>query len=163
MPFQGEFDTVTAPAVGGVVLSVLSALAAGKNGVPIAAVWAEKRGEGFVFDRMGFAEQLTGKRVLVLEDFLTTGGSVLKVCRAAAALGAKLVGVSVICNRGGVTAAQLGVPRLEALAAIDFSSVPPEECELCRDRVPIVQDIGHGDSYKAEHPDYPGGYIKLAG
>ncbi len=97
----------------------------------------------------------------MVEDLLTTGGSVLKVCREAEKHGAEIIGVSVICNRGGVTAEQLGVPRLEALASVSFAAVDPGECELCKNNVPIVEDIGHGESYKAEHPDYEGGYIKL--
>jgi orotate phosphoribosyltransferase len=133
-PFAGEFDTVASPATGGV---------------------------GFAFERAGFAHHLTGKRVLVVEDLLTTGGSVIGVCREVERHGGTLVGVSAICNRGGVTAAQLGVPRLEALATVSFEAVAAQECPLCAARVPIVEDIGHGAEYKAQHPDHPGGYVTL--
>ncbi|QQS18147.1 hypothetical protein IPL68_05945 [Candidatus Saccharibacteria bacterium] len=71
-PFVGEFDTVVAPATGGIVLAVLTARETATKGV-----WADKGGEsGFWFERAGFAAQVNGKRVLVVEDSVTTGGSV---------------------------------------------------------------------------------------
>jgi orotate phosphoribosyltransferase len=158
-PFEGEFETVAGPATGGVVLAFACAMQTHSRRP--AAVWADKNGDEFAFERAGFTDHLTGKRVLVVEDLLTTGGSVLKVCREAEKHGAEIVGVSVICNRGGVTADQLEVPRLEALASVNFSAIDPDDCELCESGVPIVEDIGHGSNYKAEHPDYKGGYIKL--
>jgi orotate phosphoribosyltransferase len=157
-PFAGEFDTVASPATGGVVLAFAAASQAGSD---VAAVWADKSEQGFAFERAGFAQHLTGKRVLVVEDLLTTGGSVIGVCREVERHGGTLVGVSAICNRGGVTAARLGVPRLEALATVSFEAVAAQECPLCAARVPIVEDIGHGAEYKAQHPDHPGGYVTL--
>lgn len=156
------FDTIAAPATGAIVLAVLAANETGQRfGCNIPAVWADKDGDDFVFERAGFTDHLKGKRVLVIEDLLTTGGSVLKVCREAEKHGAEVVGVSVIVNRGGLTAEQLGVPRLEALAAVNFTAVDAEKCQLCLDGVPIVEDIGHGADYKTKHPDYAGGYVKL--
>ncbi|MBL8121378.1 phosphoribosyltransferase [Candidatus Saccharibacteria bacterium] len=155
-PFAGEFDTVAAPATGGIVLSVLTANVSGTQGI-----WADKADGGFVFERAGFVEAVRGKRVLVVEDLLTTGGSVDKVCREVEKVGGTVVGVSVVCNRGGVTAEALSVPRLTALAEVRFSAYDPGECIACQQQQPIVEDMGHGDDYKAEHPDYAGGYERL--
>jgi orotate phosphoribosyltransferase len=160
-PFRGEgIGVVAAPAVGGIVLAALTALALGPEA---AAVWADKDGDGFAFERAGFADRLSGSAVLVVEDMLTTGGSVAKVCRLVEEAGGVVRGVSVVCNRGGVTAAELGVPRLESLASVDFDAVEESECELCRNEVPIVEDVGHGADFKVLHPEYAGGYVKLAG
>lgn len=156
-PFAGEFDVVASPATGGIELGVLSALAAAKPGV-----WADKDGDGgFVFERAGFIDAIKGKRVLIVEDLLTTGGSVEKVAREIEKVGGSVVGISVVCNRGGVTAEQLNVPRLTALAEVNFTAVEAADCELCAAHAPIVEDMGHGDDYKKEHPAYAGGYIKL--
>jgi len=160
-PFD-DVDTTVGPATGGIVLSVLAALSLRRRGRGAAAVWADKDGGDFVFQRAGFVEHLAGRRVLVVEDLLTTGGSVERVCRQAERHGARLVGVSAICNRGDVTADQLGVPRLEALVDVDFQAFAPDRCELCAAAVPIVEDVGHGDRYKAMHPDYQGGYTTLS-
>ena len=156
-PFAGEFETVVAPATGGIVLSVLTARENGTKGV-----WADKGGEsGFWFERAGFTQQVAGKRVLVVEDLLTTGGSVEKVCREVEKVGGKVIGVSVVCNRGGVTAEALQVPQLQALAEVTFTANDAGDCPECQANVPIVEDMGHGDDFKKEHPEYAGGYVKL--
>lgn len=162
-PFRDDnVSVVVGAATGGIPLAVLTAL---NFGVPIMgyppALWADKTGDGFAFERAGFADNLRRERVLVVEDLLTTGGSVAKVCREVEKHEGEIVGVSAICNRGGVTAEQLGVPRLESLAQVNFTAVEKTECELCRSEVPIVEDVGHGSEYKLAHPDYEGGYIKL--
>jgi orotate phosphoribosyltransferase len=155
-------DTIAAPAVGGIVLSVLAAAEFHRFGsYEVTAVWADKNGNDFVFERAGFVDHIRGKRVLVVEDLLTTGGSVAKVCRQVEANGGEVVGVSVVVNRGGVTAEDLDVSRLESLANASFEAVDAEQCQLCEQAAPIVEDIGHGAEYKQEHPDYEGGYVKL--
>lgn len=156
-PFEGQFDVIAAPATGGIELGVLSALAAGAPGV-----WADKDGDGgFVFERAGFVAKIKGKRVLVVEDLLTTGGSVEKVAREVEKVGGLVVGISVVCNRGGVTAEGLKVPRLRALASINFAAEDPDTCSLCAANTPIVSNMGHGEAYKKNLPDYSGGYVTL--
>lgn len=156
-PFAGTFDAIAAPATGGIELGVLAALSANTPGV-----WADKNGDGgFIFERAGFVEAIKGKRILIVEDLLTTGGSVEKVAREVERVGGTVVGVSVVCNRGNVTAEALGVPKLETLASVNFSAEDAEVCSLCATHVPIIEDMGHGDAYKEEHPDYVGGYEKL--
>jgi orotate phosphoribosyltransferase len=158
-PFEGSFDSVAGPATGGIVLAFAAAGQAGRAGVR--AVWADKTADGFAFERAGFLGHVSGRRVLVVEDLLTTGGSVAAVCREVVRHGGELVGASVICNRGAVTAGQIGVPRLESLATVNFEAVDPQRCPLCAAGVPIVADIGHGAAYQAEHPDHPGGYVTV--
>ncbi len=157
-PFLGEADTLAAPAIGGVALVILGSSIAASQGWNISAVWADKEGKEFRFERAGFTRHLSGKRVLVLEDLLTTGGSALKVCQQVAAHGGNVIGVSAICNRGGVTTEDLGVPRLEALASVSFDAFPADACPLCLHGEPIVTDIGHGADYQQRNPDYHGGY-----
>lgn len=71
------------------------------------------------------------------------------------------MGVAAICNRGGATAEDLGVPCLEAQASVEFEAFDANNCPLCAANKPIVEDIGHGASYKADHPKYAGGYVRL--
>jgi orotate phosphoribosyltransferase len=92
---------------------------------------------------------------------LTTGGSVEKVCREVEKVGGKVIGVSVVCNRGSVAAEVLRIPRLHALAEVTFTANDADNCPECRSGMAIVEDMGHGDDYKKEHPDYAGGYEKL--
>jgi xanthine phosphoribosyltransferase len=62
-----------------------------------------------------------GERVLIVDDFLATGQTILGLARLAKAAGATVVGVGVVIEKtfedGRETLASLGVP-IEALAAI---------------------------------------------
>jgi orotate phosphoribosyltransferase len=143
------------------VLAVLTAQALSEGGIEIPAIWADKVQEGvFRFTRTGFAERLRHQRVLVVEDFITTGGPVTKVCHEVESLGGDIIGVSAICNRGGVTAEQLSVPQLCVLAEMNAASFLPENCPLCAEQVMIVVDVGHGTDFRRQHPYYPGGYSR---
>ena len=154
-------QTVAAPATGGILLAYAAAKAWRTPRRPLPAVWADKSGKDFVFERAGFTEHLQGRNVLVVEDLLTTGESAEKVCREAEKHNANVIGISAIINRGGVTAEALGVPRLQVLASVSFEAIDANQCPLCEQSVPIVEDIGHGAEHKLEQPKYPGGYIKL--
>ncbi len=151
-----HIDTVVGAATGAIPLTTLTALSVGCN-----AVWADKVGDDFAFERAGFAEQLEGKQVLVVEDLLNTGDTVKKVVAQARQHGAEVVGVSVVCNRGSQTAESLDVPRLSALASVNFQAFEPDHCPQCIMRVPIVTDIGHGAQYQRQHPGYAPGYTTL--
>jgi orotate phosphoribosyltransferase len=163
LPFdEAAFTTIAAPAVGGVALVTYVGVEAlkryGKGG---SIVWADKDGTAFRFERAGFVGRISGKRVLVVEDLLTTGGSVATVCREVEKHDGFVVGVSAIVNRGGVTAEQLGVPHLAALAEVNFEAVDVQDCELCAKHVPIVRDIGHGLAFEIDNPLYKGGFETL--
>jgi len=165
-PFSGNVDTVAAPATGGIPLAVLTALSlTGRDKRHPAVVWADKitvdGKDDFVFDRDGFKRELSGRRVLIVEDLLNTGGSVKQVVDRAREAGAEVVGVSVVCNRGPETAESLGVPKLHAVEKVDFQVFPGDDCPLCVREVPIVTDIGHGAGYQVTHPDYVGKYVTL--
>ncbi len=110
-----------------------------------AAYLAQKR---FVFKR-GFDRFVKGKKVLIVDDILTTGSSVEAVVRAVRETGGEVIGVAVICNRGGVTAEQLGVPELFALCNVSMDSWPEEECPLCAQGVPVNTTVGKGREFLA--------------
>ncbi|GII24368.1 phosphoribosyltransferase family protein [Planosporangium mesophilum] len=162
-PFQGQAEIVAAPAVGGIVLAVLTAQAlTSDGGAAIPAVWADKTGGGgLAVERAGFADLLRGRAALVVEDLITTGGSVAAVCREVERHGARVVGVSAVCNRGGATAGELRVPRLHSLAEVELAAFPADACPLCAEEIPIVADVGHGGEFQALRPDYPGGFVPL--
>jgi hypothetical protein len=64
----------------------------------------------------------------------------------------------------GVSAKAIGVDKFVKLADVQYDAWEPREClktGLCAKGEPIVEDIGHGGEYKAEHPDYKGGFVKL--
>ncbi|MCX7860555.1 MAG: phosphoribosyltransferase family protein [Chloroflexus sp.] len=144
-------DVVAGPTVGGVIMAQWTAYhLTHLCGREVLAVYAEEEqsetGKRRVF-RRGYDALIAGKRVLVVEDVLTTGGSARLVVEAVAAAGGVVVGVGALCNRGGITAADLGAPRLVALTALSLESYLAEECPLCAAGVPINPRLGKGAAY----------------
>jgi len=128
-PFKDEkIDTVIGPAMGGVILSYETARSLGAR-----ALFAE-RAEGKMALRRGFRVGAR-ERVLVVEDAVTTGGSVRKVMDLLKELGADLAGVSIMIDR---TSGKLdfGAP-MKALLSMEIESFAPEECPLCREGIPL--------------------------
>ena len=90
---------VVGPAMGGVILAHEVARATGAR----SAFTEKQNGEQVL--RRGF--RLTPEdRVLLVEDVLTTGGSVLRSAAAVRALGARVVGVGLIIDRTAGKAAE---------------------------------------------------------
>ena len=100
-----------------------------------------------VFAR-GYDKLIPGKKVLVVEDILTTGGSAKKVVEAVRACGGEVVGLGVLCNRDNVKAEDVGdVPELFALTNVQMESWPEKECPLCIEGVSINTEVGKGREY----------------
>ena len=148
-----EIAVVAGPTVGGVIMAQWTAhhlsLLTGRE---VLAVYAEEEptdeGKRRVF-RRGYDVLVAGQRVLVVEDILTTGGSVRQVVEAVEATGGTVVGVGALCNRGGITAAQIGAPALFCLAEVPLTSYPAEACPLCAAGVPVNPRLGKGAAFVA--------------
>jgi orotate phosphoribosyltransferase len=149
--FVAGVDVVIAPAVGGVILSQWVAHHLTElSGHEVIGVYAEKSedGETFVI-RRGYDKLVAGKEVLVVEDILTTGGSAKKVIEATRSIGGYVVGLGVLCNRGGITASLVAVPNLFALTNVPLDAYDEAKCPLCADKVPINTDVGKGKEFLA--------------
>ena len=145
-------DVVIAPAVGGVILSQWTAHHLSSFvGREVLGVYADKTDGGFAIKR-GYDKLIAGKRVLVVEDVLTTGGSAKKTVEAVRENGGIVVGVGVLCNRGGVTMQDLAdVPKLVALMEVTLSTWNEADCPLCKQKVPINTDVGKGLDFVRAH------------
>jgi orotate phosphoribosyltransferase len=143
-------EVVVSPALGGIVLTQWSAYHLSQQlGREVLAVYAEKTDgpEKFAFTR-GYDQLVKGRRVVVVEDNLTTGTSVRKVVELARTTGADVVGVVAMLNRGGVDKAAVGnPPHFTAIIEADLKSWPASECTLCRDGVPVNMKIGKGKKF----------------
>lgn len=149
IPFKSDpVDIVVGPALGGIALALCTAksLSLWRNEtVPWA--FAEKDGKDFTF-RDPYPEYLKKKRVLVVDDILTTGDSIKQTIGAVTRAGGSPIGVSAICNRGRVTKEMLGVPMLYSLIDMALEDTwEAESCPLCRDGKPIDTIVGHGADY----------------
>ncbi|MDR3425195.1 MAG: phosphoribosyltransferase family protein [Alphaproteobacteria bacterium] len=144
-------EVVLAPMIGGVILSQWVAYHLTEiTGREVLGVYAEKDGDGFIIKR-GYDKLIAGKKVLVVEDLLTTGGSARKVVETARSFGADIVGLGVLCNRGGITPKDVAnPPKLFALVNVNLESWDEAECPLCAKGVPINTDVGHGRKFLAQ-------------
>ncbi|MCX6714155.1 MAG: phosphoribosyltransferase family protein [Candidatus Vogelbacteria bacterium] len=102
----------------------------------------------FVLKR-NYDKLVAGKRVLVVEDVITTSGSIKKVIGSVRGYGGEVVGLGALCNRGGITAEDLDIPRLDALLDVTLESWPDGQCPLCDVHVPINTNVGKGAEYLA--------------
>lgn len=147
-----KVEVVIAPAIGGVILSQWTAHHLSEiTGREVFGVYAEKveSGDAFIIKR-GYDKIVAGKKVLVVEDVLTTGGSAKKVVEATRALGGNIVGLGVLCNRGGITPEDVAnPPKLFALVNVKLDAWDEAECPLCAQSVPINTDVGKGREYLA--------------
>jgi len=148
-----NIDVVLAPAIGGVILSQWIAHHLTRlTGRPVYGVYAEKceAPDYFVIKR-GYDKICQNKRVLVVEDLLTTGGTVKKVVAVARKIPCDIVGVAALCNRGGITAEDLGgVPELYTLANIKLDAWDEQDCQLCKEGKPVNVAVGKGREWLAE-------------
>lgn len=154
--FEGEgIEVVVGPAIGAAILSQWTAYhLAELTRKTTNAVYADKDGQGGFILKRGYDSVIKGKKTLVVEDLTTTGGSILKVIRAARECGADVRGVAVICNRGDVKAQDIGEPpRFESLVSIQLESWQPDDCILCKRGIPINLEVGHGREFLAEQND----------
>ena len=144
-------EVVIAPAVGGCILSnrVAEHLTRWGADEEVLGVYADKDGDGFVIKR-GYDKLVVGKRVLVVEDVLTTGGSAKKVIEAVRAIGGHVIGLGALCNRGGITKEDMTVPKLFALLNVRLDTWDEADCPLCQHDVPINTDVGEGRKFLAK-------------
>jgi orotate phosphoribosyltransferase len=124
---ERQIDLVAAPAVGGIIIGFAVAQALG-----VKFIFSEREGGAMTF-RRGF-EVPEGARVLVVEDVVTTGGSVAEVVDLVRAAGGVPVAAAALIDRGGPKAFDVG---LFTLLRLQVESWEPLECGLCAAEVPI--------------------------
>jgi len=124
-------DSVAGPTTGGIILAHELARQLG-----VRAIYAERRegAPGREF-RRGFAVA-PGERVLVVDDIMTTGGSVQETIDAVRSAGGAIAGAAVLVDRSG-GASRLDVP-VHSLWRLDIPSYAPAECPLCAKGMPAT-------------------------
>jgi len=129
--FRGQgIQVVAGPTTGGIILAFEVARQLG-----VRSLFAEKEGEERVF-RRGFNID-HGERVLIVDDILTTGGSIGEVMAAVTKLGGKVIGIGVLVDRSEQKL-EFGVPLFSCHRAIT-PTYTPQDCPLCAAKIPLAK------------------------
>ena len=123
-------QVVVGPVTGGILL----AHEFGKN-LGTRAIFTERE-NGKMTLRRGFAIE-PGEKVLIVEDIVTTGGSVQEVLEVIKEKGGEVVGVALLVDRSGGKA-NFGV-RTESLLTLEVPTYQPDTCPLCAKGVPMTK------------------------
>ncbi|GAB6173564.1 orotate phosphoribosyltransferase [Paradesulfitobacterium aromaticivorans] len=129
--WQGKgVQTVIGPAMGGVLVAHEVGKALGAR-----ALFTERE-NGIMRLRRSF-QLAPGEKVLVVEDVITTGGSVKEVLGVVHEYGAVPLGVGVLVDRSGGRV-DFGIP-LSSLLRLEIASYVPEDCPLCQQGLPWMK------------------------
>lgn len=122
-------DIIASPALGGLIIGHEVARA-----LDVPFIFCERRDGEMVLSRFPFPE---GKRVVVIEDVVTTGVSSGEVGSVLERGGATWVGTGAVIDRSGGKSSLPHAP--ESLWKVAFPLWKPEECPLCAKGLPLVK------------------------
>ena len=128
---DANIETVVGPVTGGILLAHETGKALGTR-----AIFTERENGKMTF-RRGFTLH-EGERVLIVEDIVTTGGSIREVLDVVKEHGGIPVAVSMLVDRSGGKATFGDVPST-ALLPMDVQTYKPEECPLCKAGIPMTK------------------------
>jgi len=144
-----KIDVVVGPAMGGIILSQWTAFHLSRlEGREVHGVYTEKTKDNDQVFKRGYERLVKNKRVLVVEDLTTTGGSAKKVVSAVRSGGGKIVSVCVMVNRDRklVNSRTMGV-KFSSLGFFPAKSYLEKDCPFCKRNIPVNTEVGHGREY----------------
>lgn len=133
-------DAVVAPAMGGIVVAQEVGRQLRKR-----TMFTERK-DGAMQLRRGF-EVHRGERVLVCEDVVTTGGSVVEVINIVQQMGGVVAGVAYIVDRSGgrVKFEMASGGKQKPVLTMDVVTYKPDACPLCASGIPVVKPGSRGN------------------
>jgi len=136
--FKGEdIDVIVGPAIGAIIMAHVMAMVLGPW---VRAIFTERE-NGKMTLRRSF-EIKKGEKVLVVEDITTTGSSAREVIDIVKSRQAKVVGVGALIDRSGGKV-DFGI-RYEKLLTIKMNTYEPDNCPLCKNKIPITKPGSRG-------------------
>ena len=147
-----NIEIVVAPAVAGIPFSQWTAHHLSEiTGKTVLSIFTEKTSDNGQLFKRGYETLVKGKRVLVVEDTVATGSSVMKVIERVREAGGTVVALSLVVNRDPkhITESTFGVP-MNALVELEMQSFAEGEVPEWLQKMPIRTDVGHGATYLRE-------------
>ena len=135
---QQGIEVVAGPTTGGIILAYEVARQLGVRGI-----FAEKEGAAERAFRRGFSIK-PGERTLIVDDILTTGGSIREVIAAVTRQGGEIIGIGVLVDRSEQEA-DFGFPLFSCHRAATVSYAP-DNCPLCTANIPLVKPGGQSQT-----------------
>ncbi len=124
-----DADLIGGLEMGAVPLAAAVAAVSHAHGKPINAFFVRKQakehGTKSLIEGLPAADSLAGKRVVIVEDVTTTGGSAVKAAEAVRSEGAEVVGVVTVIDRqegAGEAFAAAGLTLTPILTLADFKA-----------------------------------------
>jgi orotate phosphoribosyltransferase len=130
---EKEIDVVISPAIGGIIVGQEVARILNRK-----SIFAEREDKKLQL-RRGFQIE-PGKKYLVCEDVVTTGGSVFEVMEIVKNGGGIVAGVGFIVDRSN-NKVDFGVPQCSTLQ-LEVISYLPEECPICEEGKILLKKPG---------------------
>ena len=129
-------DLVVSPALGGILIGHEVARAMERR-----FVFTERK-DGVMMIRRGFTME-PGEKVIIAEDVVTRGTSLLEVVKVVEEAGGEVVGLSSIIDR---TSGEVELPMpLQSLAKVKVETWEPNDCPLCSKGVEVVKPGSRGN------------------
>ncbi len=129
-----DIEVVAGPTTGGVILAYEVARQLGIRGI-----FAEKTATGGRAFRRGFSIG-KGEKVLIVDDIMTTGGSVMETIDAVNKLNGNIIGIAVLVDRSAQKI-NLGYPFYSCHRTRELT-YKPDSCPLCLKGIPLVKPGG---------------------
>lgn len=125
---SARVDVVVGPAMGGIIVAHEAGRALGAR-----VLFAERVNGRFALRRL--FEVHPGEHVLVVEDVVTTGGSIQEIADLVTRMEGEIVGVGALVDRTGGDAI---VPwRFESLIALTVPTFTESDCPQCAQGLPV--------------------------
>jgi len=105
----------------------------------VRGIFAEKTATRERAFRRGF-DIAPGERVLIVDDILTTGGSIREVLAAVNGKRGQIIGIGILVDRSEQKI-DFGVPLFSCHRAATIT-YKPESCPLCASGIPLVKPGG---------------------
>jgi orotate phosphoribosyltransferase len=129
-----DIDVIVGPTTGGILLAFELAR---QLGLP--AAYAERKGEGVSEREIKRGTVISpGSKAFIIDDILTTGGSVAETLNALTEHPVEVVGIAVLADRSAGSVKFGDIPMIPLLS-LDIQSWAADACPLCAAGIPLIK------------------------
>lgn len=153
---EQEIDVVVGPALGGIILSQWTAHHLSRlTNREVLGIYTEKMPDRNQIFTRGYGKLIANQNVLIVEDIVTTGGSIEKVINSVQEGGGNVVASCAMVNKNPKQIQEkiMSVP-FDYLTIVDTEVFDANDCPMCHENIPVNTDMGHGRKFLEEkHTD----------